>query len=530
MSIFYVSAVLMLLEAVYGTMRAFESFLSTWSFESGMIALRYNIERVHLELWCESVKVGDLSACLLNNLPAETQSHVVSDIAEMTKVARALVDELAKSGPPWASMMTYLRWTTSTVRVTPASLQKVRQRKNLEDLVNQMKRLNEQLNHCVPEAEFDVARFVTRVMTNLDRRLLKLLSHSRSLEESFLASAFKITMIQGVDPTMSILPAKHIDNHEIDVCCRSDVMNGRYTGMYSATEGSKDTVIVEWQGIKAGTPNYRDIWNQIRVLGASLSTRNAEQFHRMDFVGILNDEEFERRSGGNQRIGLVYSMPHHLHSPDPPPSLDQLIQRDTVSNTRPGLGDRFKLAYKLASAMSLFHATNWLHKSFRSDNILFTNTNLFGENADITKPYISGFGYNQPAEEDSTETHPIGDPRLDFYYHPDVMKGWTKIKDMYSLGIVLLEVAFWRSMFQPRFRGMSLRQMSSDIMACLEGKFGQDLVDMVGQVYVDAVKFCLSCPYIAPANETREEVEELSKMVSRKVIQPLASCRLGLVV
>lgn len=66
---------------------------------------------------------------------------------------------------------------------------------------------------------------------------------------------------------------------------------------------------------------------------------------------------------------IVYRLPKDITAE--PISLLNMIKAAKTPHSRPALEKRFELAYKLASAVSLLHATNWLHKSFRRDCISF---------------------------------------------------------------------------------------------------------------------------------------------------------------
>lgn len=536
MSGFEIVGVIGLLGSIKGAVDSFNLLVGLFASDTGLerVALLYNLESIRFELWCEKVKVDDESACLIHKMPQGIQVHVADAIAEIVNIQETIekdfVDKhklrtLQKLPPdvtfnPKNSRIAQLRSKYAKIKLRHRWSWVTGQKQKLEDLVELIKKLNDKLDQLVSQTKADDARLAKAILTQLDERLsLALLSDPKGSGNSLLALGCQIKRIQAEDPASAVSHVKQIESRELQRLCDSEGKERRYFDFYNSTGGYNEKVLVEWKEIKAGTHREKDIETRIHVLGALLSTPGAEEFHRMPFVGILDDKDFGLRSHGNRRIGLVYRIPKSMGSLESPQSLAQLIQRDTKDKTRPALGDRFELAYTLASAMSLFHATNWLHKSFRSDNI------LFGEDVDITKPYISGFGYSRPAVEDSIETHPAGDPELDLYYHPEVMEGWTKIKDMYSLGMVLLEVAYWRPMFEPRFRGMGLHQMSEDIITSLNGKGGRDLAGIVGQVYVDVVKRCLSGSFGVKTGETREEAKVLSSMFCYSILQPLASCK-----
>ena len=77
----------------------------------------------------------------------------------------------------------------------------------------------------------------------------------------------------------------------------------------------------------------------------------------------------------------------------------------------PVLGDRFKLAYRLAKAFNLLHPAVWLHKDFRSCNVVFFDKNGLQPNLEtinVDDMYIVGFQYSRLgiAGEASIETQP----------------------------------------------------------------------------------------------------------------------------
>lgn len=85
----------------------------------------------------------------------------------------------------------------------------------------------------------------------------------------------------------------------------------------------------------------------------------------------------------------------------------------------------------------------WLHKTFRSDNILFFSDH--SGTSPITSPDLAGFEYARDAKTQSIGTRPSGQKGLDYYHHPDVGNGFTTTLDLYSLGVALLEVVYWRT-------------------------------------------------------------------------------------
>lgn len=149
--------------------------------------------------------------------------------------------------------------------------------------------------------------------------------------------------------------------------------------------------------------------------------------------------------GWNQRaqFGLVYEAPRGKDSKFTLITLRRILNY----GSEPPITARISLSSALADSLFSFLAIDWLHKGLRSENILF-----FGEevaDTSLSIPYITGYDLAQPSEASEMDEEPPVDPWSDIYLHPNVQSGgarnfYRKSYDMYSLGIILLEIALWR--------------------------------------------------------------------------------------
>lgn len=169
------------------------------------------------------------------------------------------------------------------------------------------------------------------------------------------------------------------------------------------------------------------------------------QFRAPHCLGYFFDEEY-------QRYGLVFKKPKRA-STEPPVTLHSLLTATDANGDLdvPSLTDRIKLMRLLSETIERLHAVDWLHKGLRSANILFfkESNNII----DFTNPYISGFEYSRPAKRDDMTERPSDDLASDIYRHPFVQMannrgGFKKSHDLYSLGILLLEIAYWKPLDQ----------------------------------------------------------------------------------
>ncbi|UNI16874.1 hypothetical protein JDV02_003270 [Purpureocillium takamizusanense] len=504
-----------------------------------------------------------------------------------------------------------------------------RDRDKFGGLIERLATLNQNLWDVVVVAEaappgevrVDTLSIVTGVLSGLSDQLslasllqqqtssssLSLLSSHGSGGDgtaSLLALAARLKKMQGETVAELAAKVKRIDASELRLwdALSNDTSRrcmGTYTSQTAAPDGSgngsesnslPEPVWIEWKAVESvsvssssNSSTMDDIILRVHALGALLSTDNAATFHRPACLGVYDDVDYrDRHRSRSRRIGLVYRSGGGCSPTNdnglplaPPVSLADLLRAAGRARTRPPLGARFELAYKLASAVSLLHATDWIHKSLRSDNIVFTPRALRapslghgavdGAEVDITAPQIAGFQYSRPAGDASLEGRPTGVPELDYYYHPEVVSsssssragngngngngngdgdgngggggGWTKARELYSLGVVLLEVAHWRPAFEERYRAMTMAEVSAAMLADVRGKFGDDLAGMVGRTFVDVVERCLAGSFVgvswSPSPSplpggglsAADEARALGDAFFQRVVRPLAMLR-----
>lgn len=142
----------------------------------------------------------------------------------------------------------------------------------------------------------------------------------------------------------------------------------------------------------------------------------------------------------NQRFGLVFEPPPGTEN-WPPRSLLSCFGAQSV-----GLQTKIRIAQELSQWLLYLQAVNWLHKGIRSASVLF-----FGD-ADAKwpgRPMVSGFDYSRIVHDGTTPSPAVDDVERAMYTHPDYIgqqreNGFKKTYDMYSVGIILIEIALWR--------------------------------------------------------------------------------------
>ena len=221
----------------------------------------------------------------------------------------------------------------------------------------------------------------------------------------------------------------------------------RTEGKLYPGDGTEQHVWIEWKaydfkydrGQEKHVPLPKSL-KRVTELVSLLQSEKPSQFCAPRCLGFFNDRDDTKDSNHPARFGLVFEKPGESASPV---SLRQML----FTGPKPSLTDRISLAHKISTCILYLHAVNWLHKGLRSDGVmLFPNP----ETSSVADPKISGYEYSRPDKDGETTTTTVEFPDyLMLYVHPSYQgyeaKGtYRKTFDVYSLGIILLEIAHWK--------------------------------------------------------------------------------------
>jgi hypothetical protein len=344
------------------------------------------------------------------------------------------------------------------------------------------------------------------------------LSEATTLAEGFslvghASSKLDVTRIRFVNQGYPRSPRPGPDREQRDGASRMEnrsELGGeqrRKWAYFVEDDGSQGTVIVEFKtrppphDLQFTNAVIEEIEKLVRTLRSA--SKNSATFRVLDCAGWYEAPD---------HFGIVYRPP--VMGPDvrcqslgnillDPKYLD-LLQQD--------LENRLNLSKALAWTLFELHSVDWVHESFNPDNII-----LFGEEVpghgiikfDWGAPYLVGF------DSSRTNTGVSGKANLDaqwnirLYTHPDrqsqTYRRYHKIHDIYSLGVVLLEIGRLGSFMAERLSGkifpaplqlkdlyiqtaMSLhtvigRAFRGAVLECLNGQFvnGNDDYLLVGE-------------------------------------------------
>ena len=329
------------------------------------------------------------------------------------------------------------------------------------------------------------------------------------------------------------------------------------------SQRDQQVVFVEWQSYidSTGRPN-KLAEEQIQKLGDFLSVPDRpHDFRILDCIGLFKD-------GSNSRYGVVYHLPWYMRDlarhtrPDKlghvckPSSLTHLLNN---VETALDLGIRFDLTRKLVYSIVVLHTCGWLHKNIRSSNIFFfparpaANQSFDNHKKDIGRPYIMGYGLSRPddvpesIQGDDVKVQEISrvergkmdndkpvphlsrarevdfevnsKPQTNIYQHPDKVadpaRRFRHSYDIYSLGLVLLEIGLWQNL-QTFDHGKWIDAYAFRKFAL--NKLVPELWGQCGSIYGGVVKDCLKM-----SSEVGLQDEE-GRRLAWSVAERLSSC------
>ncbi|XPS74299.1 hypothetical protein M3J09_006419 [Ascochyta lentis] len=244
------------------------------------------------------------------------------------------------------------------------------------------------------------------------------------------------------------------------------------------------------------------------------------------------------------RFGLVFELPSSTYSgaSDAHKTIDELrpvtllsvLQTGSKSlnnsnSATPPLEDRFRLAYSLAITFSKVHGSNFVHKDINSSNILVfrknrrQSANTRALQYALRSPVVCSFDLF--SEYDIEPTHAM--PTLNIYRHPEDPK-FTGLKerhhgpqfDLYSLGLILLEIGLWQplaDLWKPKYTLADFKQRVEDV-------YIRRLASKCGTAYMQVVRDCF---YAVDRIESgAESLHEFSELYNRIIIRLQRCCML----
>ncbi|KAF2822074.1 hypothetical protein CC86DRAFT_425642 [Ophiobolus disseminans] len=306
---------------------------------------------------------------------------------------------------------------------------------------------------------------------------------------------------------------------------------GKYKGQH---------VLVEWKyySHRLTSPEFAYMRQRTAMLVLQLQqSAGVDGFSVLKCQGHFEDPDYHR-------IGIVFNLePNFI-----PKNMQERMLEDRRQRKVRDLGARVAVARSLVLTFFRLHSVGWLHKNFRSDNVLLLESQEVGNSADdfeLGPAFVCGFDLSrQDMPYELTERLPtqlreqsVARER-DLYRHPDLsaptqhilvdsnpveeyepprdvssQPRYCKAYDAYSLGVVLVEIGLWQPVRQLVRKG----EAPAVFHARLLSEFLPELRYRMGKNYYNLVAKCLSGEFgdagvgLAEESETNEHQEHSRK-------------------
>ncbi|KAF2139138.1 uncharacterized protein K452DRAFT_233046 [Aplosporella prunicola CBS 121167] len=332
-----------------------------------------------------------------------------------------------------------------------------------------------------------------------------------------------------LDPTRLVLPEEELPPYEIVGAPSCTRLVGHLKQLDSSSnqdllsDSSPTPVLVEYVGydptfrLAGVSPPQERLEQLLEVLSLGVGRfgdgPDAPGFGTLKCLGYFEDPK-------QPRYGFVFELPsfvssgmmRSLRAPEiqalRPVTLLSILQVGSKShgaqNTpgvtyTPPLEQRFRIALNLVLSFSKLHSSGFEHKDVNSSNILFFykngrvhHLNHRKPEYELRSPYLCSFDV---FSDYNVETSTVENAHMNIYRHPhDPRTGYSEHRDytpyfdMYSLGLILLEVGMWlplADLFKSKYT-------LADFKIRLEDIWIRKLSGKCGTAYMQAVRDCIS--------------------------------------
>ena len=276
--------------------------------------------------------------------------------------------------------------------------------------------------------------------------------------------------------------------------------------------------IVDWRHAKPSNPRFGIEESQlvrrwaaiVQLLHETSNMAGAGDYRLLDCVGYIEDSGSE--DGQNTPVvGFISLFPPWADEESVPVTLFSLLQQAFDSDSPgsiPSLGTRFTLARSLANALYQLQCSNWLHRNLSSSQVLFF-TDPATHALRLDRPYLIGFQYSRP-DDNNDPNHRRDGRREDAivsegmrrnrwasavpelylpprFADPTRHRRYRRSDDVYSLGVMLFEIAFWEPVYVFHEAGNTADDTARRVLETVEAELAAE----VGEIYADAVRRCL---------------------------------------
>ncbi|KAL6814419.1 hypothetical protein J3E69DRAFT_347205 [Trichoderma sp. SZMC 28015] len=253
--------------------------------------------------------------------------------------------------------------------------------------------------------------------------------------------------------------------------------------------------------VLVATPEFEAMQTEMGELSAALSCIDPATID-ISLLGVkyyFYDPNFHRFLFAHSSPSYIFSMM----------TLAESIEFDPFPAVSYSLNHCFKISYKIAEAVFFLHTAGFLHKNITCSSVVVvrsrhTRQKKIVSRDDNDEVYLMGFDLIRGEEAATYKQGTFTGHKVystlqsmwdnDVFQHPDRLQGansprYIQSYDIYSLGVVLLEIGIWRP----------LKQVAGHLDTTNPAEWGKELMKLtpdigrrMGASYQGIVEWCLS--------------------------------------
>lgn len=328
------------------------------------------------------------------------------------------------------------------------------------------------------------------------------------LTEEKAAESSAVTIVRQMRQAHRVPENGSVSSASIFLPAGSEIMGQHPVDLSSASTGfiSGQRIIIDHIPVREQTdPGAAMI--DVRDLARVLSNVDPALFGLFCCYGVIKGRD--HYTANITRFDLIYPTPNGLGQ-EAPLSLRYLL---SDQSRKYPLDERFRLSSSLARSIVFLHSSRIVHKSISPENIIILRNPSSTSDA-LGNTFLVGFERFRFADG---RTYKLGDTfwQKNLYRHPGRQglhpeEFYLMQHDIYSLGVVLLEIGLWNSFVTysedqnalgpgPALPVSHLigtndqRKAAAEIKTVLVELARSRLPELMGRIYTDIVVTCLTC-------------------------------------
>lgn len=420
------------------------------------------------------------------------------------------------------ALLTFQKRTSNMKKFTWAISDKAR----FSELVDTLRSLNDGLSNTLPRIRQNALDRALIGGQPLELAALRRLIEHKAISDDYVAAALfrskfieqrqnemTTIQVQGIAPSQANPSGLALDSLAITPRGQKEA---KLIGELAGRNNLRSKVLIEHKTLRKQDTVFFDRF--LRLTELLRTSPKPSAYRILDCEGYARDDY---RS--DERYALVFSLPPFLkNAPSVTYHTLHELLRPKDDNATPAnlvLAERYRLAGLLAASIVHIHFAGWLHRALESRNIICFSS---GDQISIQHPYMSGFEFTRPDKPGEISQYDQG-TTSNLYRHPDYQlpspaQKFRRSYELYSLGVILIEIGFWQRI--SAFRTHE-HPNATDFSEHLRTSVLPLLAFHMGTEYVDAVSKCLDTSKLGCGVD---EGNYLSSTFSKNVVQALEGC------